>query len=55
MGDLAEMAVKSQTEAFDIIRKRVEENLAALGAPKMDKWNTRASEDVDSYRVSDFG
>lgn len=33
MRELAEMAVKSQTEAFDIIRKRVEENLAALGAP----------------------
>jgi phasin family protein len=33
MRELAEMAVKSQTEAFDIIRKRVQENLAALGAP----------------------
>jgi phasin family protein len=33
MRELTEMAVKSQTEAFDIIRKRVGENLAALGAP----------------------
>ena len=32
MRELTEMAVKSQTEAFDIIRKRVGENLAALGA-----------------------
>jgi len=28
MRELAEMAVKSQKEAFGIIRKRVEENLA---------------------------
>jgi phasin family protein len=33
MRELAEMAAKSQKEAFDVIRKRVEENLAALGAP----------------------
>ena len=33
MRELTEMAVKSQTEAFDIIRKRVGENLATLGAP----------------------
>jgi len=30
MRELAEMAAKSQKEAFDIIRKRVEDNLAAL-------------------------
>ena len=34
MRELAEMAAKSQKEAFDIIRKRVEDNLAALGAPR---------------------
>jgi len=33
MRELAEMAAKSQKDAFDVIRKRVEENLAALGAP----------------------
>jgi phasin family protein len=33
MRELAEMAAKSQKEAFDIIRKRVEENLAVLGPP----------------------
>jgi phasin family protein len=37
MRELAEMAVKSQKEAFDIIRKRAEENLAALRAPEADK------------------
>jgi len=37
MRELAEMAVKSQKEAFDIIRKRVEENLAVLHAPETDK------------------
>jgi len=30
MRELAEMAIKSQKDAFDIIRKRVEDNLAAL-------------------------
>jgi phasin family protein len=30
MRELAEMAAKSQKETFEIIRKRVEENLAAL-------------------------
>ena len=33
MRELAEMAAKSQKEAFDIIRKRVEENLAGLRPP----------------------
>jgi phasin family protein len=33
MRELAEMAAKSQKEAFDIIRKRVEDNLAALHPP----------------------
>jgi len=33
MRELAEMAAKSQKEAFDIIRKRVEENLAVLSPP----------------------
>jgi len=33
MRELAEMAAKSQNEAFDIIRKRVEENLAVLRPP----------------------
>jgi phasin family protein len=37
MRELAEMAIKSQKEAFDIIRKRVEDNLAALRAPGTDK------------------
>jgi len=33
MRELAEMAARSQKEAFDIIRKRVEENLKALRPP----------------------
>ena len=33
MRELAEMAAKSQKEAFDIIRKRVEENLEVRRAP----------------------
>jgi phasin family protein len=33
MRELAEMAAKSQKEAFDVIRKRVEENLAVLRPP----------------------
>jgi phasin family protein len=33
MRELAEMAVKSQQESFEIIRKRVEENLATLRGP----------------------
>jgi phasin family protein len=37
MRELAEIAIKSQKEAFDIIRKRVEDNLAALHAPGTDK------------------
>ena len=37
MRELAEMAAKSQKEAFDVIRKRVEENLAVLGAPGSSK------------------
>ena len=37
MRELAELAVKSQKEAFDIIRKRVEENLAVLHVPETDK------------------
>jgi phasin family protein len=37
MRELAEMAIKSQKEAFDIIRKRVEDNLAALRDPGTDK------------------
>jgi phasin family protein len=37
MRELSEMAAKSQKEAFDVIRKRVEENLAVLSAPGADK------------------
>ena len=37
MRELAEMAAKSQKEAFDIIRKRVEDNLAALRSSGTDK------------------
>jgi phasin family protein len=37
MRELAEMAAKSQKETFDIIRKRVEDNLAALRAPDTGK------------------
>ena len=37
MRELAEMAIKSQKEAFDIIRKRVEDNLAALRDPGTEK------------------
>jgi phasin family protein len=37
MRELAEMAIKSQKEAFDVIRKRVEDNLAALRDPGTDK------------------
>ena len=37
MRELAEMAIKSQKEAFDIIRKRVEDNLAVLREPGTDK------------------
>jgi phasin family protein len=37
MRELAEMAAKSQKETFDIIRKRVEDNLAALRAPDAGK------------------
>ena len=37
MRELSEMAAKSQKEAFDVIRKRVEENLAVLSAPGTDK------------------
>ena len=37
MRELAEMAAKSQKEAFEIIRKRAEENLAALRVPGTDK------------------
>ena len=37
MRELAEMAIKSQKDAFDIIRKRVEDNVAALRAPGTDK------------------
>jgi phasin family protein len=37
MRELAEMAIKSQKETFDIIRKRVEDNFAALRAPDTDK------------------
>jgi phasin family protein len=36
MRELAEMAAKSQKDAFEVIRKRVEENLAALRAPGTD-------------------
>ena len=37
MRELAEMAIKSQKDAFDIIRKRVEDNVAALRPPGADK------------------
>jgi phasin family protein len=37
MRELAEMAAKSQKETFDIIRQRVEDNLAALRAPDTGK------------------
>jgi phasin family protein len=37
MRELAEMAAKSQKESFEIIRKRVEENLAALQPPDSEK------------------
>jgi phasin family protein len=37
MRELAEMAAKSQKETFDIIRKRVEDNLAVLRAPDTGK------------------
>ncbi len=37
MRELAEMAAKSQKETFDVIRKRVEENVAALRPPGADK------------------
>jgi phasin family protein len=37
MRELAEMAIKSQKDAFDVIRKRVEENLAVLHKPGTDK------------------
>jgi phasin family protein len=37
MRELAEMAAKSQKEAFDVIRKRVEDNLAGLLPPGTDK------------------
>jgi phasin family protein len=37
MRELAEMAIKSQKDAFDIIRKRVEDNVAALRPPAADK------------------
>jgi phasin family protein len=37
MRELSEMAAKSQKDAFDVIRRRVEENLAVLGAPGTDK------------------
>ena len=37
MRELAEMAAKSQKEAFEVIRKRVEENLAVLRVPGTDK------------------
>ena len=37
MRELAEMAAKSQKDAFEIIRKRVEENLAVLRAPGTDR------------------
>jgi phasin family protein len=33
MRELTEMAIKSQREAFDVIRKRAEEDLAALRGP----------------------
>jgi phasin family protein len=33
MRELAEMAIKSQKDAFDVIRKRAEEDLAALRGP----------------------
>ncbi len=37
MRELAEMAAKSQKDAFEVIRKRVEENLAMLRNPGTDK------------------
>jgi len=37
MRELAEMAKKSQKDAFEIIRKRVEDNLAALRSSGTDK------------------
>jgi phasin family protein len=37
MRELAEMAAKSQKEAFDVIRKRVEDNLAGLLPAGTDK------------------
>jgi phasin family protein len=37
MRELSEMAAKSQKDAFDVIRRRVEENLAVLGTPGTDK------------------
>jgi hypothetical protein len=37
MRELAEMAAKSQKDAFEIIRKRVEENLAVFRAPGTDR------------------
>jgi phasin family protein len=36
MRELAEMAAKSQRDAFDVIRKRVEENMNALRGKKPD-------------------
>jgi len=36
MRELAEMAAKSQREAFEVIRKRVEENMNALRGKKTD-------------------
>lgn len=37
MRELAEMAIKSQKDAFDVIRKRAEEDLAALRGPVTNK------------------
>jgi phasin family protein len=37
MRELAEMATKSQREAFEVIRKRVEENMNALRGKKRDE------------------
>lgn len=37
MRELAEMAIKSQKDAFDVIRKRAEEDLAALRGPGTNK------------------
>ena len=36
MRELAEMAAKSQRDAFEVIRKRVEENMNALRGKKSD-------------------